>query len=211
MPGQPGPGYLASPTAADGAVFIGSDTGWFYKLNETTGTVLAKAFIGYQPKKTCPATGIVDTATVAANPRTRQETVYVGGPDGYLYAFGAAHLGLLWKSVIAVPSATTSNYFEWSSPTVANGKIYIGVSSNCDTPLIRGGVDGYEQVGGRKFAEFYSVPSGSIGGSVWSSVAVDQAGYLYATTGNGHDFARSVFAGGWLFTADGAAVYAWGR
>ena len=184
-PGQPGPRYLASPTVADGAVFIGSDTGWFYKLSETTGAVLAKVFIGYQPRRTCPATGVVDTATVAANPRTHQDTVYVGGPDGYLYAFGAAHLGLRWKSVIAIPSATTSNYFEWSSPTVANGKIYIGVASNCDTPLVRGGVVGYEQVGGRKFAQFSSVPSGSIGGSVWSSVAVDQAGYVYATTGNG--------------------------
>jgi polyvinyl alcohol dehydrogenase (cytochrome) len=184
-PGQPGPGYFASPTVADGAVFIGSDTGWFYKLSETTGAVLAKVFIGYQPQKACPAAGVIATATVAANPRTHQDTVYVAGPGGYLYAFGAAHLGLRWKSVIAIPSATANDYFQWSSPTVADGKIYIGVSSNCDAPLVRGGVVGYQQVGGRKFAAFYSVPKGSVGGSVWSSVAVDQAGYVYATTGNG--------------------------
>src|SRR5271165_4998414 len=38
----PGRNYLASPTVADGAVFIGADGGWFYKLGLTTGAVLAK-------------------------------------------------------------------------------------------------------------------------------------------------------------------------
>ena len=171
-PGQPGHIYLSSPTVADSAVFIGSDTGWFYKLSETTGKVLDKVFIGYQPRKTCGARGFVDTATVAADPSDHQATVYVGGVNGYLYAFRASDLALKWRSVIAIPSTRTSNYFEWSSPTVANGKIYIGVSSNCDNPLIRGGVIGYRQATGKKFAEFYTVPRGAVGGSVWSSVAV---------------------------------------
>jgi outer membrane protein assembly factor BamB len=185
MPGQPGPDFLSSPTVADGAVFIGSGTGWFYKLSQTTGAVLDKVFLGYQPTLTCTATGFVDTATVAADPVDHQETVYVGGPDGYLYALSASNLSLKWKSVIAIPSAKTSDYFEWSSPTVANGKIYIGLSSNCDDPLIRGGVIGYNQATGTKFAQFYTVPKGAIGGSVWSSVAVAANGDVYATTGNG--------------------------
>ena len=45
-PGQPPPGYYASPTVVDGAVFIGSNTGWFYKLNETTGAVMIKYLSG---------------------------------------------------------------------------------------------------------------------------------------------------------------------
>lgn len=185
MPGQPGPGFLASPTVADGAVFIGSSTGWFYKLSEATGAILDKVFVGYQGRKTCSALGFVDTATVAPGPAGHQDTVYVGGPDGYLYAFSASDLALRWKSVIAIPSARTSNYFEWSSPTVTNGKIYIGVASNCDDPLIRGGVISYDQATGKKLAEFYTVPRGEIGGSVWSSVAVGPGGDVYATTGNG--------------------------
>ena len=47
--GQPKPGYNASPTVADGAVYIGSHTGWFYKLDERTGKMLAKTFLGFQP------------------------------------------------------------------------------------------------------------------------------------------------------------------
>ena len=58
MPGQPGPALFSSPTVAGGAVYIGANTGWFYKLNEATGAVEAKVFIGYQPKLTCAARGL---------------------------------------------------------------------------------------------------------------------------------------------------------
>src|SRR6266487_373264 len=185
MSGQPRRDYFASPTVADGAVFIGSNAGWFYKLSRTSGAVLDKIFIGFEPKKTCWANGFVDTATVAVDPGDHKDTVYVGGANGYLYALRASNLSLKWKSAIAIPSATTSDYFQWSSPTVANGKIYIGVSSHCDMPLVRGGVIGFRQAGGKKFAEFRAVPKGAVGGSVWSSVAVGPGGDVYATTGNG--------------------------
>jgi outer membrane protein assembly factor BamB len=175
--------YLSSPVVADGAVYIGADSGWFYKLSATSGAVLAKVFLGRQPARTCPARGLVDTATIAPGP-AGLATVYVGGPDGYLYALRASDLATEWRSLIAIPSTRTSNYFEWSSPTVADGKIYIGVSSHCDNPLIRGGVIGYDQATGRRFAEFFTVPKGRIGGSVWSSVAAAD-GAVYATTGNG--------------------------
>jgi outer membrane protein assembly factor BamB len=188
----PGKKYLSSPTVADGAVFIGSNTGWFYKLDETTGAVLDRVFLGHQPKKTCPARGMVDTATVAVDPANHQDTVYVGGPSGYLYAFSASDLTLEWKSVIGIPSTKTSNYFEWSSPTVTNGKIYIGISSNCDNPLIYGGIVGYDQATGRKFAELHTVPKGVDGGSVWSSIGVAPDGDLYASTGNGPNDAPRV-------------------
>ena len=104
------------------------DLGWFYKLSEATGAVLHKRFIGYQPVKTCGAQGTVATATVATDPHTHRPTVYVAGADGYLYALNASNLALRWKAVIGLPSATVSDYFDWSSPTVANGKVYVGAS-----------------------------------------------------------------------------------
>jgi outer membrane protein assembly factor BamB len=177
--------FDASPTVADNAVFIGSNKGWFYKLKATTGAVLHKVFLGVRPKKTCSAMGIVPTATIANNPTTHQATVYVAAPDGYLYALRESNLSLEWKSVIAIPSKTISNYFDWSSPTVIDDVIYVGVASQCDNPLIRGGVISYNQANGKKIAQFYSVPKGKIGGSVWSSVAVGPGGDVYASTGNG--------------------------
>jgi polyvinyl alcohol dehydrogenase (cytochrome) len=171
-------GVLASPTVADGAVYIGTNAGYLEKINETTGALLDKYFIGRQPKKTCNAQGDASTATVSG------DSVYVAGPAGYLYALSTASLALQWKSVIAIPSTTTSNYFNWSSPTVTGGKIYVGVSSQCDDPLIRGGEDEFEQSTGALLNKFYTVPSGSIGGSIWSSAAVDSGGDVYVSTGN---------------------------
>jgi polyvinyl alcohol dehydrogenase (cytochrome) len=182
-----GGGFLASPTVADGDVFIGANNGWFYKLRESTGHLLAKVFLGYQPELSCPGQqplGVVSTAAVASN-RSGTPTVYVAGASGYLYALAARNLKTEWKSVIAIPSTTENNYFDWSSPTIANGRIYIGVSSNCDTPLVRGGLDAYSQATGRKLGEFYTVPRGQVGASIWSSAAVAPDGDVYATTGNG--------------------------
>jgi outer membrane protein assembly factor BamB len=181
----PGRTYLGSPTVADGAVFIGADGGWFYKLKLTTGTVLGKRFLGFQRHKTCGAFGTVDTATVTTDPGDHQPTVYVAGADGYLYALNASNLQVKWKSVIAIPSTKVSSYFDWSSPTVANGRIYIGVASNCDDPLVHAGLISYNQVTGKKLGEFYTTPKGDVGGSIWSSVAVAPDGDVFATTGNG--------------------------
>jgi outer membrane protein assembly factor BamB len=184
LAGQPSAAFISSPVVADGAVFIGSNAGWFYKLKASSGAVLARVFIGYRPRLTCEPRGFAATATVAADPSDGRDTVYIAAPDGFLYAFRASDLSVKWRSVIAIPSAAVSDYYDWSSPTVANGKIYVGVSSACDKPLIRGGVAGYDQATGKRFARFYSVPRGDVGGSVWSSVAVDAQGFVYATTGN---------------------------
>ena len=192
MPGQPGPAYNASPTVADGAVFIGSRTGWFYKLDEHTGKVLAKVFIGFQPGHTCTAGGIIATATVAKDPADGQDTVYLAAPDGYLYALRASDLSRKWRSVIAIPSKTVSDYFQWSSPTVIGGHIYVGVSSHCDNPLVRGGVIGYDQANGKVVATWHDVPAGVLGGSVWSSVAASSK-YVYVSTGNGVSGATKLY------------------
>jgi outer membrane protein assembly factor BamB len=182
-----GNGYLSSPTVAHGAVYIGANSGWLYKLSTTTGKVLSKIFLGAVNITSCPPppTGMVSTATVAIDPHTDQLTVYASGADGYLYALSASNLKVEWKSVIAIPSTTVNNYFDWSSPTVANGRIYVGVSSNCDSPLVRGGLISYNQETGTKLGEFYTVPKGRVGGSIWSSVAVAPNGDVYASTGNG--------------------------
>ena len=61
----------------------------------------------------------------------------------------------------AVP--TVSDYFNWSSPAVANGKVYMGVASDCDNPFPPGGVDAFDQATGDRIATYYSVPGGGNG------------------------------------------------
>jgi outer membrane protein assembly factor BamB len=184
MSGQPGPGIFASPTVADGSIYVGANNGYFYQLNATTGAVQHKVFVAFRKKiSSCSARGFISTATVAPDPVTGVDTVYVGAPDSKLYAFNASDLSLKWVAVIDNPSPTVNDYFQWSSPTVANGKIYIGSASQCDKPLTRGAVVEYDQATGQELARWFSVPSGILGGGVWSSVAVDSDGYVYATTG----------------------------
>ena len=73
--GQPSPALYASPTVADGAVYIGANTGWFYQLDENTGAVLNKVFLGFRPMLTCAARGTTATASVAVDPADGVDTV----------------------------------------------------------------------------------------------------------------------------------------
>jgi polyvinyl alcohol dehydrogenase (cytochrome) len=183
MSGQPGPGLFSSPTVADGSIYVGANNGYFYQLNATTGALQHKRFIGFRPQLTCERRGFIATATVAPDPTTGLDTVYVAGPDSKLYALSATDLSVQWTAVIDNISSTVSDYFQWSSPTVANGKIYIGSASHCDKPLTRGEVISFDQATGTELARFYTVPPGILGGGVWSSVAVDSDGAVYASTG----------------------------
>src|SRR5919197_911260 len=187
--GQPRRCCFASPTVFNGRIYIGANTGDFYALSLSTGAVIWKRFLGFVPALTCGSRGFVSTAAVARDPVTAEPTVYAAAPDGYLYALKASDGSQVWRSPIAIPSDTVNDYFNWSSPAVANGRIFVGVSSQCDNPLVRGGVKAFAQTTGNPLATYYSVPEGSVGGSVWSSPAATvnrtTANNVIAATGNG--------------------------
>jgi outer membrane protein assembly factor BamB len=186
MTGQPAPTLAASPTVVNGVVYIGANTGVFYALRESTSAVVWSRFIAFTPKLTCNAAkGFTSTASVANDPTTGKLTVYVGAANGYLYALDAATGNTVWRAAVAIPSKTANDYYLWGSPTVSGGKVYIGVSSQCDNPLVRGGVKEFNQSTGAAVATYFTVPSGSTGGSVWSTPAVSSAnGNVFVTTGN---------------------------
>jgi polyvinyl alcohol dehydrogenase (cytochrome) len=175
--------FLSSPVVADGAVFVGSFQGNFYKINATTGMVENKIFMGFTNSTHCGNFGFATVATVARDPSRGEDVLYVAAPDGFLHALSVATMTQLWQSRI-IPTPGNA-YFQWSSPTVVKGKIYVGISSNCDIPLVRAGVAGFSQTTGKRFATFYTVPKGHLGGSVWSTPAVNSTGNVYITTGNG--------------------------
>jgi outer membrane protein assembly factor BamB len=185
QPGQPPADLLSSPTVAGGHIYIGADTGDFYALDEATGTVLWKQFIGYVTAKTCAARGFTSTATVAKDPLTGQTTIYVGAADGYLYALRATDGTVVWKSLVVDPGIAQNEGYNWSSPTVAAGHVYMGMSSQCDEPLIQGGLKEFDQASGALLNTYFSVPEGSIGGSIWSTAASTRDGrFVFVTTGN---------------------------
>jgi outer membrane protein assembly factor BamB len=182
-----GEDITSSPTVFGGVIYVGANNGSFYALNESTGAVLWSDFVGYVTSHTlmCGGRGFASTARVATDPTTKVLTVYVAGADGYLYAFNAMTGAVVWRSVVGIPSTTQNDYYAWSSPVVSHGHVYIGISSQCDDPLVRGGLLSFNQTTGAQLAAFYTVPAGDFGGSLWSSPAVSSNGTVYVTTGNG--------------------------
>ena len=130
----------ASPTVVAGKVYIGAQSGEFYALDESTGAPVWQRSLGIQPKGTCPrAHGITATAAVLPDPVTGTSTVYVSGPHD-LYALNAATGAVAWKTRIGPATTNPDAYYNWSSPTVAGGHIYVGLAADCDNLLIRSGV-----------------------------------------------------------------------
>jgi len=184
---EPGTGNRqlnASPTVVNGVVYIGSETGTFYAISEATQTVLWSRNFGVTPKASCGSLGITATATVANDPVTGL-TVYVNAPDGHLYALSPANGATLWQATVDTPSTTLDDFYSWSSPLVANGNVYVGISSQCDNPLVPAGVVEFNQDTGVQQATWPAIP-GHRGASVWSSVAESTLGdnSVFATTGN---------------------------
>jgi outer membrane protein assembly factor BamB len=181
-------GFLASPIVSDGVVYIGADDGYFYAIDEATQQVLWSDYLGLVTPTTCRGPlGIVSTATIADDPATGDPTVYVDAPDGYFYALDAATGTVVWQSVVHIPSTTKNDYFAWGSPLVTNGNVYIGISSNCDNPLVPAGLLAFNQSTGAQVAQWNSLPPKQDGASVWSTPALTAGGRIITATGNGYN------------------------
>jgi predicted outer membrane repeat protein len=186
---------FASPVVYNGVVYVGLANGEMFALSETTHKIVWSQFLGFQTSTSCAGTaGITGTATVAADPVTGAPTVYVNAPDGYLYALDAATGNINWRSVVGIPSTTVNDYYAWGSPTVANGKVYVGIASRCDNPLVQGGVLAFDQGTGSQLASWFTLPVGTLGGSVWTSVAVLPDGSVAVSTGNSGPSPQKPFA-----------------
>ncbi len=178
-------GFWSSPTVYDGVVYIGARNGFFYAVSETTGQEIWSRFIGYVTHKTCSAAGFTSTATVAPDPTTGKPTVYVYGASGYLYAMDAATGTDVWPPTkVAIPSTKVNDYYAWDSPLIFHHNVYVGISSQCDAPLVRAGLASFSQTTGTRQGTFWTTPAGTKGASIWSSPAGNQSA-IYITTGNG--------------------------
>jgi outer membrane protein assembly factor BamB len=184
--GQPVASFFSSPTVFQGVVYIGSNTGNFYALNETTGSLLWQQFLGYVTAITCGnGQGVTSTATLATDPVSGALTVYVGGGDGYLYALDAATGNIVFRQFVTDIGTNQNTGFIWASPTIMNGRIYLGWASQCDHPLVRSGIKSFDQHTGTLLKTFWTGTRGATGAGVWSTAATDGSS-LWIATGNSH-------------------------
>lgn len=124
-------------------------------------------------------------------------SVCVGSPpacgSGRLWALNVNTGAFVWKSdIVANLTGTTwgstaelHERIGYSSPVVANGKVYVGVADNGDSPIQRGKLVAVDLNTGAHVSSFSFFASGQPrGGGIWSSPAA-HGGEIIVTTGNG--------------------------
>ncbi len=166
-----------NPVVVGGNVYLGTWDGIARAIGPT-GSSLWTRSLGTTTPTCAGATGIVGSAAVGQTPAT---TIYMPGGDGQMYALNASDGSILWQTRLG----PTPDVIVWGSPAAYNGNVYIGLSSSDDCPLVRGGLYELNGVTGAVEHIWYSVPSGCVGASVWSTPTVDTSdGSIYVTTGN---------------------------
>jgi outer membrane protein assembly factor BamB len=155
----------------------------------SNGHQLWRTYLNQTTTANCRTTrGVSSTPTVVGG------AVYLGGGGTDWYALNASSGAVLWKVYVGNNSLTGGHY-NWASPLIYRGNAYVGVASDCDTPLVQGGLLEVNLTSHLVSHVFNSSTKLAHGASVWGSPSVDPATNLvYIATGNGGQYGSSLIA-----------------
>jgi hypothetical protein len=178
------------PLVSGGRVYVGTEEGRLVALDEGTGAVVWRRFVGTAkpgPAYGCPAYpdqvfGITGTPTIAHG------VIYVAGGNAKAYAFRAATGARVhgWP----VPIARPAHEHVWGALTLWRNMLYAVVASYCDRPPYTGTVVAIDTRHARRAARWRVTGDGRRapqGGGVWGwgGVSVEpRTGDVYVATGN---------------------------
>jgi uncharacterized protein (TIGR03437 family) len=181
-------------TVSNGFLYFGDWGGNFHSLNAVTGAAQWTQFLGIAPNPpdpTCEPQGI----GVSSQPVVSGNTVYSGGGDSAVYAMDRGTGQILWRTPLADPA---SGSYLWSSLTIYQNALYIGIASLTDCPLVRGGLARIPLDDPSHPQIVYFTPDGTIGAGLWSTPAFDdQNNLIYVTTGNADQSVQDAQQGIW--------------
>ena len=166
--------------------YVGSWDGYEYAINTTNGAVLWKTFLGQTTAPICYpwSLGVSSSAAVVNG------VVYVGGGNTF-YALDPGSGAILW-SVYMADNSQASGHYDWASPLVVNGFAYVGIASICDNPVVQGEMLKIDLTGHDIAATHYFVPTGQLGGGVWTAASYDAASNkIFVTNGNRNAFSQT--------------------
>lgn len=170
----------SQPVEAGGTLYFGSQDGFEYAVNATSGAFLWKSFLGQDVNDSGCAPhvlGVTSTASVVGS------TVYVDGGYPYLYALSTANGSVEWRSPIG--GSTSLGFYDWSSPLIFQGFAYVGIASDCDHPLVAAGLVKVSLADHSEVAYFNTSQPAVAGSSIWGSPSINPAtNTVYVTTGN---------------------------
>jgi outer membrane protein assembly factor BamB len=182
----------SSVSVVGGRAYVAGKNAVLYAINVSTGVVAWQRQLDKGSSTYCPAKGSTATPAVLPDPVTGVVTVYAAGAH-YLYAFDAASGTQRWSRAIGPATAAGEGlYYNWSSPAVSGGRIFMGLAANCEADLIRGGLVSVSQHTGALLHTYYDTPAGTVGGSIWSSATTDGTS-VWVTTGNPDPFGSAIY------------------
>jgi uncharacterized protein (TIGR03437 family) len=180
-------------TVSNGFLFVGDWAGNFRAVNASTGAVVWTRFLGVAPN---PAqSGCMPGVGVSAQSVVNGQTVYAAGGDSAIYAMDRNTGAIQWRVALADPQ--TGSYL-WSSLSIYQNALYIGMASLTDCPLVRGGLARIPLNNPANPQIQYFVPAGMTGAGLWSTPAIDtQNNLVYLTTGNADASLQDASRGIW--------------
>lgn len=178
----------STPVVAEGCVYVTTSTGYVYALNADTGELVwegryAETISGVCCGGTMFAPAVHDGVAyinVARNPETSSS-----GQGPYVLALDAHTGDVLWESdSVAEEDGAYTN----SSAVYYDGMVWIGISQPEMESTWTGGFAILDAETGEILDRTRTIPKdqfeeGFSGGAIWSTAAVDDNGYGYATTG----------------------------
>jgi outer membrane protein assembly factor BamB len=123
-------GVTSTPTVGGGMVFVTAWNGFVYGVSADSGVVRWRYDTG-----SGGGFGVQSSATLTADGR-----VLVGDSNAVLHCLDARRGRLLWRTPLGNPAVDHI----WASPTVANGRVLIGVASHNDVPCTQGRLVGLD-------------------------------------------------------------------
>jgi outer membrane protein assembly factor BamB len=111
---------------------------------------------------------------------------------------------VLWRTPLADPQ---SGSYLWSSVTLFNNSLYIGISSLGDCPLVQGALARIDLLDPSHPRIRYLVPDGQQGAGIWSTPAIDKdTNTVFVTTGTGSQDSAAGVWGGTLLAMDATTL-----
>jgi outer membrane protein assembly factor BamB len=181
---------IASQTIVlDGVAYFGSWDGYEYAVNVTSGSLLWKTFLGRDPyDPSCGTVGITSAPTVGGGMLYVGGNNASGGADATWYALDAATGAISWSIPIGNMSV---GYYNWASPLIHGGYAYVGVSSDCDKPMVPAGLLQVNLASHAVQNFFHTTPFNTstdqyeVGASIWATPSIDVAtNTVFVATGN---------------------------
>jgi outer membrane protein assembly factor BamB len=173
---------VSQPVEQNGVVYFGDNNGNEYAVNALNGSIQWSTQLGQDSNDSgcAPSVlGVTSTATIAGS------TLYVDGGNPYFYALNATSGAIEWRALIG--GSDNLGFYDWSSPLIYDGNAYVGISSDCDHPLVPAGLVEFSLSARDVVHSFNSSGPDINGSSIWGSPSINPiTNTIYVTTGNGY-------------------------